>query len=563
MKKHLLFLSFLTFLGCGGPMEEAAESSPRVSLLSGTGELLPYSDRGDRLPDFSQVGYRAGDADYYPHWRELPEIRVYAEGEGDASRIQAAIDQAASLPLNEDGYRALVLLAGAEFRLEETVHLHSSGIVLAGLIEEGRLPRLVLEPIEGATAVWVQGDGLPEMDLTRATTLTVDYLPSGTSVLPVADASAFQPGDRIIVEHAFNARWVSALGMDRIPPRWRTDADGTRRDGTVQWDPATFVYPYRRIVEVVEENQLILDIPLPKPLIAEFGETTIAPYTYPGQIRNVGVRDLEIVSVFDRSVRSTLPRDESSFYFSDENHGAWGIQVSRAKQGWIHNITVRHFVRGAVHLTRHAARFTVSGCRSLEPVGRLTGGRRYSFYISGQLHLVKDCYSEEGRHDFVLNSRVAGPNVFLNSRAVNAFSSSEPHHRMAFGLLFDNIEVTGPIASIGVFNRGNSGTGHGWAGAQVVLWNTSSPVLIAQSPPLYENFLFGVGRPIDMTTEANREIIDSRLIFINRQSGRNFAFDGETPVLGDGHIESRHGPVTPPSLYAFQRARHPRTGQSE
>lgn len=534
-----------------------ARAGTPVSLISAKGRLLPYNDRGDRLPDFSQVGYRGGDEDVYPAWRDLPELRVDAEGADHADRIQAAIDRAATLPLNQDGYRALVLLSGDAFHLDQTVRMHSSGIVLAGLARDGGIPRLVFEPREQATAILIEGTGEPEMDMTRATALTVDYLPSGSPVLPVADAKEFQPGDQIIVRHAFNQKWIEALGMDRIPSKWVTGDDGVRRDATVQWTPQAYIYAFRRRVERIDENNLVLDIPLPMPLDAEFGQTTIAPCTYAGEISHVGVRDLEIVSVFDPAIRAPYPHDQEKFHHSDEQHGAWAIQVDKATGGWIHNITARHFVMGAVHLSWNSSRFTVSGCRCLQPVSRITGGRRYSFFISGQLNLVKNCSAAEGRHDFVLNRNVPGPNVFFNCHSKGAHSGSEPHHRMAFGALYDNVEVTGPAAYIGVFNRGDSGTGHGWAGAQIVLWNASSPLLIAQSPPIYQNFIFGVGSPVDLADPATVRYIQDRLTYINSQSGKAFTFDGQTPVIGDGHIESRQGAVSPPSLYQFQRAQRP------
>jgi hypothetical protein len=50
---------------------------------------------------------------------------------------------------------------------------------------------------------------------------------------------------------------------------------------------------------------------------------------------------------------------------------------------------------------------------------------------------------------------------------VRASNDDGPHHRWATGLLFDNIKSR----RINVQNRKDSGTGHGWAGAQVMIWN--------------------------------------------------------------------------------------------
>jgi len=84
--------------------------------------------------------------------------------------------------------------------------------------------------------------------------------------------------------------------------------------------------------------------------------------------------------------------------------------------------------------------------------------------------LFQRCYASTGRHDFVTGSRVTGPNVFLDGLAESARSDIGPHHRWATGTLFDNIRG----GSTRVWNRGNSGTGHGWSGAQTMFWNMDS-----------------------------------------------------------------------------------------
>ena len=60
---------------------------------------------------------------------------------------------------------------------------------------------------------------------------------------------------------------------------------------------------------------------------------------------------------------------------------------------------------------------TVQDSQCLDPVSQITGGRRYSFPIHGQLSLVQRCYTRRGRHDYVLHARVPGPNVFLDCTA--------------------------------------------------------------------------------------------------------------------------------------------------
>ena len=103
-------------------------------------------------------------------------------------------------------------------------------------------------------------------------------------------------------------------------------------------------------------------------------------------------------------------------------------------------------------------------------VSVITGGRRYSFYLEGGSSVFTGCEVDGGRHQFVTGSRVAGPNVFHDCHATNAYNDIGPHHRWATGTLYDG--VTGGMLS--VENRGAAGSGHGWSGASIVYWNSQA-----------------------------------------------------------------------------------------
>src|SRR5262249_7479594 len=110
--------------------------------------------------------------------------------------------------------------------------------------------------------------------------------------------------------------------------------------------------------------------------------------------------------------------------------------------------------------------------------------------VNGQLNLVENCYSRLGRHDYSLGSNTPGPNVFVNDRGYKSYADSGPHHRWSTGALFDNVKIW--ANEINVENRGNSGSGQGWAGANMVVWNsTASRGFIVQNPPTAQNWLIG------------------------------------------------------------------------
>ena len=105
---------------------------------------------------------------------------------------------------------------------------------------------------------------------------------------------------------------------------------------------------------------------------------------------------------------------------------------------------------------------------------------RYSFDIDGQRSLVQNCTTRNGRHDYVNGSRTCGPNVFYNSTATIQNSDIGPHHRWATGILFDNLTGDGRM---NVQNRLVMGSGHGWAGGQIMFWNCNATRMVIQDPP--------------------------------------------------------------------------------
>jgi hypothetical protein len=99
--------------------------------------------------------------------------------------------------------------------------------------------------------------------------------------------------------------------------------------------------------------------------------------------------------------------------------------------------------------------------------------------VDGNRNLVQNCVSRGGRHDFVNGSRTPGPNVFYNCVATQSTSESGPHHRWSTGILYDNVQTNYTIAAK---NREYSGSGHGWAGSQIMMWNCKAGRVIVEDP---------------------------------------------------------------------------------
>lgn len=107
------------------------------------------------------------------------------------------------------------------------------------------------------------------------------------------------------------------------------------------------------------------------------------------------------------------------------------------------------------------------------------------FFFKGQQNLVQRTYVETPRHAYVYDSRVSGPNVVVDGESQKNYNTSEPHHRWSVGGLFDNVK-----APISIRDRQWLGSGHGWAGANYVTWNTEGD-LTNQQPPTATNYSIG------------------------------------------------------------------------
>jgi hypothetical protein len=151
-------------------------------------------------------------------------------------------------------------------------------------------------------------------------------------------------------------------------------------------------------------------------------------------------------------------------------------------------------VQGTFEAGTGARYITIQDSSSLDHKSQITGGRRYAFDIEHASNvLVMRCYGNTARHDFVTGDNTPGPNVFFDGRAEQSYAEVGPHQRWATGILFDNIvhRSVGGNQILGAYNRGNQGTGHGWAGAYIVFYNCLGDVHKVDSPPYARNWSIG------------------------------------------------------------------------
>lgn len=411
------------------------------------GKLLYVPDnKGNIVPDFSGVGYMNSEADIPV---EIPVVQTVTPVEGDNTlNVQSAINAVAAMPVGANGFRGTILFKKGVYPINKSINLNASGIVLRGEGADAAGTRFI------ATGT-VQYDlfnikGLSGISTNEATAklVTDAYLPVGAKKVTVASGHTFQVGDWVYLRRAPTQAWIDLLG--------------TAQYG---WTYSGYKMNYERRVVAVEGNTIYLDAPVMDCVDPVYAQAYLVEFSS-ARIQNCGIENMRISSTY------TSPEDEL--------HGWNAVFFSKIINGWARDLEVYYFGYSAVNVGDQSTWVTVDNCKCLDPMSITTGGRKYSFNVDGQRNLVKNCVTRGGRHDYVTGSQTAGPNVFVNSSSSQVHADIGPHHRWSTGLLFDNIVSNGQI---NVQNRGESGSGHGWAGAQIMFWNCTGSQIICQDPP--------------------------------------------------------------------------------
>ena len=525
LKFYILSLSFII----SGIFVAAQDIAPTTSLVYPgiDGKLVYVADSlGNKIPDFSNAGYKGGGV---PIPQVQPRVTVWPVSGDNSDHLQKVIDSVSALPLDAFGFRGTILLKRGLYNLEKPITIKASGIVLRGegmsdigTILFGKTPkatpgqgggrggRPALVNIAGAAGVKIQEDSKQQ--------ITDSYVPVGAVSFTVSSAKAFKKGDKVLVRRIGNQDWIKAIGEDSATV------------GRNRWQP--FNINFDRIITDVKGNTITVDAPIFTAIETRWGGGELYKYT-DERIEQVGIENLRGISEYDPTVRArnygNMDRDkldakyryEGDEYFSDENHYFNFINVTNAKNVWVRNMAALHFGSSVVQVNAGSKWVTVQDCESWEPVSMRMGARRFTYQMNGQFCLVQRCFSQKGRHSFVLQGSEASGNVFLECKAVNPYSTSEPHNHWSSGILYDNVKapLTARFWDYII----------GWAGANIVFWNCEGDFLI-QKPPTAQNYSFGhIG--------VNAVVFNAGLQDLTKPNG---------------HVESMDYHVTPRSLYLTQ-----------
>jgi len=528
--------------------------APLISMGS-DGKLVykPYSDKGDQLMDWSHCGYKNSSV-------PIPAVKVaetleplagkpepvgtmaYPMGADSHARIQTAIDKVAAMEPNADGSRGALLLKKGTYYVKGGLTIRS-GVVLRGEGdgEDGTI--LVMQSNQGGDVAIHLGEPAGKTEPVgepNAVRIEDDYLPSGSLAFTVADAGQFKVGDDIHVLKSTNHAWIDLLGMGERLQHIRGGKEGKNKR---PWKPESYQFRHFRKIAGIDGKRITLNAVLPQSFDQKHGGGMVYKVDVSSVGNHAGLESLQIVSNYDSSVKDN---NKSTNYMNF----ATAVQVAGTQDSWVRDCTMKHLSFGAVNTGHDTKQITVRETKCLVPIGPKRGGKRYAFNIGGgTLHLFYNCYSEDSRHDFALGSRETGPFAFVKCTAVRG-EQSEPHHRWSAGALYDNvITKDGTLAAI---NRGDSGSGHGWAAGNTMFWNCDAKSIVVMDPETEGENNFAIGYRGTFNPETGttglRYSNDRAGYWGTPQEGKFYGF----ALMGSGYIESPDGPVKPDSLFEQQ-----------
>ena len=538
----------------------------------------------DIIPDFSAVGYHWGEAGF-PDYGRVVELGA-PSGDDDTEMIQAAIDGASE--------GTVIQFQEGRYIVDSMIVVDKSGIILRGagnrqteLFARGTVPLdddwdpsangvsyPCVRPLVnvGVSKLNAQGGRTAQVAYSIAAITVTNFdnriieqhadawkirgrrmysgstevMGSGSEIIEdafcgsrfvtVKDASFFAKGDKVVVSRPGTQEWIHDLKMDNIIKA--ADDIGT----IVQWSPEEYTMSWERTVTDIVGNRVYLDIPLVMSVTQAYGGGELRHYSRT-RIHECGIENLKLTSDYNPA------RNSTKYGVGDIYHATTAIAFYGAEHCWVRNVETHFFSNSAVDLGRESKNITVQDCDQREPAAYLMGGLRYAFHISGgQQCLVRDCTSDDDRHQFVTGSRIPGPNVFLRCTGTNGHADVGPHQRWATGTLYDNVSTNSTIKAI---DAGNSGTGQGWQGTNQGFWCCPAPKFSLQTPWVTgKNYAIGCMLPggSPLTSFAKARNYPEPGLSPTGQTVYDSAVNG-TRILGE--LRAR-GPGEEPSLYEAQ-----------
>jgi hypothetical protein len=487
-----------------GPTGKDLRARPASPLWvrPGANGCLKYTEdaRGNRIPDFSHSGYGGGGVPL-PRVAAAPgPAPLLPSGTGDdTAAIQGAIDAAAGLPPDAQGFRGAVELGPGVFTVGGVLRMPVGGVVLRGQGTEGS-PATLLRAVGPPRTLVQMGPAARRRAAGKeAFPITDVYVPVGARTFTVERIGDLKVGDEIVVHRPKSQRWICAIGTDFLP---------VRRDGTAAppWKARGGLTFERRITRV-DGNRITVDVPMTNALEKEYTQAYVTRYDFLERVSELGIERLAARAEFTQP--SACPSGKGEF-----------VRVHAVSNAWIREVRVEGFGGEAVTLEPPSKWVTVE---DVTYVGVNIEGERcsqFAFNLGGQQNLIHRSRSYGSNVTaLITGGEVEGPNAVVDFLAVGRGVRVRVTSRWSTGILLDNVRVQDSTGQpSGDFDLARGRKTFGWSAVNSVIWNSEADVFSVDDPPTARNWVMGgaIGARSLMGTgtySADRALIEPRSLY--------------------------------------------------
>ena len=425
---------------------------------------------GRFVHDFSYAGYHRGEKaipDNPPGATyNVTQSPYNADNTGAADAtdaIQAAIDAA------EAAGGGIVYLPAGTYRVgppdgeDAALRIEGDGVVIRGA---GPTQTYVFndDPVMRSKKIFYFRPGWGSWFSVKSGSevlITQDIL-EPTHTIPVADASSFSVGDRVILNAGCTDEFIAEHNM------------------TGDWSSGLQGITFAREVTAVDTNAKTITIDIPTRYYMKTRDGARVFKTAIPMMQEVGVEDLSF-GMQENTTGGTGDLDyavEGTTAY--EVHACNAIQFVHVLNGWVRNVHTYkpsgnsgdyHMVSNGILLYR-SQNCTVADCVVEKPQYEGGGGNGYGYIAVGGDCLFVDNTANHTRHNFDLKSMWTSGNVFFRCTGSNPRLSSDFHMHLSAGNLFDSMTMQNDWLQAVYRPYGTAPTLHGHPTTESVFWNT-------------------------------------------------------------------------------------------
>lgn len=499
-----------------------------------------FSDAEGRfLHDFSYAGYHSGLSEIPTSNKIVVKVidAPYNADNTGATDATAAIQNAIDYTASKGG--GVVLLPAGEYKISVPADrkyglvVRSNNVVLRGEGNTKTFLKCETTNLRNKTVLLINAqNGSWEKPVGEPVALTNDIL-LPTTTIPVADAGTFKKGDLV------------CLRCDV------TDDFAREHNSLDYWKGIKGPVFCREIVEVdLKKNSITIDVPT-RYILKTRDNARI--YKINAQLSESGIENMAIANIQSSKDGWTDADFNVPGTGAYEVHNSQLIAFKNVQNCWAKGVSTYRPVENTsdIHLLSNClvitdSRFvSIEQCDFRKPQYKGEGGNGYMYCLSANDCLLKNCYAENGRHNYDFKMMSSNGNVILNCTGKDSRLASDFHMQLSMANLFDSFVADGDYLEAGFRPYGSIGAMHMYSTTQSVFWN-----------------IIGVKKH-----NASNYLIDSRQFgygYIIGTSGKSSAVL-TTPVSGTkGKIEFNTGPedftegiskgetLVPQSIYADQ-----------